>query len=201
MWDAAGRYPRFSCSYSCHIQDFGVSGANFHASNKMRLADKGSILDLWNWKAGRTGPLGFADDRYLDEQGMHGDLPGEIFLENSKARLAPSADLSPFAEGDLPIYDADRRLATEGYRPPGTTAPGYLVERPKGARGDVVAFSEHDGGYWTVTLRRRMNTGDPRDAVFVPGDQVGVAFGLALMDNTPFEHYASTSEEGLVLLK
>jgi len=201
MWDAAGRFPRFSCSYACHIQDFGVSGASFHASNKMRMAQEATTLDLWNWKAGRTGRLGFADDRYLDKAGMHGDVPGEIFLENSRARLEQDPAGKPFDEIDQPIYDAERKPADEGYRPPGTRAPGYLVERPRGSRADVVASADHADDCWTVVLRRSLNTGDPRDAVFVPGDRVGVAFGLALMDNTPFEHYASTTEERLVLLQ
>lgn len=201
MWDTEGRFPRFSCSYACHIRDFGVSGASFHASNTMRLAQQGPLLDLWNWKAGRTGRLGFADDRYLDGKGMHGDVPGELFKPNSRTHVNADAQREPFVEGDQPIYDAERLPADEGYRPPGTRAPGYLVERPVGSRSDVSALSEHADGGWTVILRRRLNTGDARDAVFVPGDEVGVAFGVALMDNTPFEHYASTTEERLVLMK
>ena len=201
LWDAKGQYNDFSCSYACHIQDFGVSKANFHASNKMRMVKENAWLDLWNWKAARTAPLGFADDRYLDFEGMHGDTPGELFTENSMFRLSGNGDLKPFSDGDAPVYDAERLPADEGFRPPGTLAPGYLVKSPVAGRADVLAVSKHEGGHWIVILRRALRTGDPRDVVFVPGDEFGVAFGMALMDHSLYDHYASNTVERLVLLK
>lgn len=200
LWDARGSFPRFSCSYACHINDFGVSGANFHAMNKMKLARDDLWLDLWNWKAQRTGRHGFADDRYLDVKGMHGDVAGEIFRENSRALVEQEPSRPPFIEGDAPIYDAEGMPIGKEFRPAGTRAPGYLTERPAGGRGDVAAFGSHGGGRWTVVLRRALTTADPRDVVFVPGDLAGVAFGLSVMDNTLQEHYASATEEHLVLL-
>ena len=201
LWDARGQFRDFSCAYACHISDFGVSKSNFHASNRMRMAQENSWLDLWNWKAARTGALGFADDRYIDERGMHGDTPGELFTENSLARLRGSTDPAPFDAGDGPVYDARRLPADEGFRPPGATAPGYLVERPVGGRADIRALSSHRNGRWTVTLRRKLATGDPHDVVFVPGDAVGVSFGLSIMDHSLYEHYASVTRERLVLLE
>ncbi|MDH3997226.1 MAG: ethylbenzene dehydrogenase-related protein [Desulfuromonadales bacterium] len=100
LWDARGAFNDFSCSYACHISDFGVSKASFHASNKMRMVKPDSWLDLWNWKAARTANLGFADDRYLDEKGMHGDTPGELFTKNSTYHLNNQLNLLPFGEGD-----------------------------------------------------------------------------------------------------
>jgi len=200
LWDAEGHFPRFSCSYACHIDDFGVTGDSFHALNKMKLARDSAWLDLWNWKAQRTGRYGFADDRYLDAQGMHGDVPGELFRENSRAALQHDSGLQPFAEGDAPVYDAEGLPVGKEFRPAGSRAPGYLTERPNGGRGEVAAYGVHEQGRWTVILHRRLNTGDPHDAVFVPGDRAGVAFGLSVMDNTLQEHYASSTEEHLVLL-
>lgn len=201
LWDAKGKFNNFSCSYACHINDFGVNKDSFHASNKMRLAQEDSWLDLWNWKAARTAALGFADDRYLDFEGMHGDVPGELFNENSKAYLNNPEGIRPFGEGDGPIYDAERMPANEGFRPPGSIAPGYLVKRPVGGRADVLAVTRYEHGRWVVILRRALQTGDPHDVVFVPGDEMGVAFGLALMDHSQYEHYASNTVERLVLLK
>ena len=34
----------------------------------------------------------------------------------------------------------------------------------------------------------------------MPGDEAGVAFGLSIMDNTLAQHFASKSEERLVLM-
>lgn len=201
LWDATGQFNTFSCSYACHITDFGVNEANFHASNQMRLTRENAWLDLWNWKAARTAVYGFADDRYLDQRGMHGDTPGELFTENSRAYAQGLTGDQWFGEQDAPIYDADRLPADEGFRPPGVTAPGYLVKRPSGGRADVKAVSRYEAGRWIVVLRRALQTADEKDVVFVPGDEVGVAFGLALMDHSRYEHYASNSVERLVLMR
>jgi hypothetical protein len=203
MWDAAGQFPRFTCSYACHIRDFGVSRSSFHASNKMKLANPGGWLDLWNWKADRTARYGFADDRFIDHEGMQGDLPGELFHPNSRVARSQGEGApaqSPFGEADQPLYDADARPLAGRTFPPGSRVPGYLVDRPAGGRADVAAVAEHRNGRWQVTLRRALKTGDPRDVVFVPGDDAGAVFGLAVMDYTLFEHYASTVTERLVLL-
>jgi len=32
LWDAKAQFNDFSCSYACHIQNFGVSKANFHVA-------------------------------------------------------------------------------------------------------------------------------------------------------------------------
>lgn len=200
MWDAQGRFPRFTCSYACHIQDFGVSRSSFHASNKMKLAEDGGWLDLWTWKADRTERLGFADDRFLDREGVKGDLPGELFHANSRRARDGAGEGEPFAAGDEPLYGADFRPLGARAPRPGSRLPGYLVERPGGGRADVAASAVHRQGHWTVTLRRALDTGDDRDVVFVPGDPQGVAFGLAVMDHTQFEHYASVVTERLVLL-
>lgn len=200
MWDAERKFPGFTCSYVCHIDDFGVSGDSFHARNKMRLAVKDAWTDLWHWKAERTGRLGFADDRTVDLEGMHGDLPGEIFRENSVAASHTDSDVLPFSEQDQPLVDADGLPPEERFHAAGSTAPGYLTEMPKGSRADIAASMNWENGRWTVILHRALKTSDPRDVVFVPGDTKGIPFGLAVMDHTLNEHYASTTQESLVLL-
>lgn len=199
IWQPGEQFPRFTCSHACHIDNFGVNRASFHASNKMRLAKPGGWLDLWNWKADRTNRYGFADDRFIDHEGMHGDLPGELFLANSRVRQSHAAG-EPFGQDDQPIYDAERQPAGEGFHPVGSRTPGWLVERPGGGRADVAASAEHRDGRWSVVLRRALRTGDAHDVTFAPGDPQGVAFGLAVMDHTLFEHYASSAPERLVLL-
>ena len=199
-WDAGHSLPRFTCSVACHIDNFGVTGANFHATNRMKLVREGEWLDLWNWKARRTGRFGFADDRFLASEGMRGDVPGELFKENSRARLNPESGIFPFAEGDQPIYDSEGLPVGKEFRPAGSTAPGFLTESPSGSRADVKALGHWSDGRWTVILRRALDSGDPRDVRFIPGDREGVAFGLSIMDNTLFEHYASVLPEWIVLL-
>ena len=199
LWDSRASFSRFTCSHACHISDFGVSGDNFHASNKMKLARPDTTLDLWNWKAGRTGRLGFADDRLIDEEGMHGDIPGELFRPNSE-HFSAGSNNPPFSVGDSPLLDISGNAIDSNFRLAGSTAPGYLTDRPVGSRADIAAHARHEQGRWIVILRRLLNTGDPKDVVFMPGDESGVAFGLSIMDNTLAQHFASKSEERLVLL-
>lgn len=201
LWDKDRRFSNFTCSYACHIDNFGVSGANFHAVNRMKLArDEGVQLDLWNWKAGRTARFGFADDRTLDVKGMEGDAPGELFLPNSRARLEGKGEPDVFGQTDAPVYDADGNPVGKEFRPAGSLAPGYITERPIGSRSDIAAVSEYRDGRWTVVLRRALRTGDARDVVFAPTAGAGIPFGLSVMDDTLKEHYASVVPEQLVLL-
>jgi len=200
MWDAKRSFADFTCSYACHIKDFGVNSASFHARNTMRLARPGTMTDLWNWKAERTGRYGFADDRFLDTEGMHGDIAGELFRENSVAATRHDAERTPFDEGDKPVYDGEGAPVDGRFFPAGSTVPGYLTDRVSGDRADVHAVSRWENGRWTVILHRRLQTGSAKDVAFVPGESKGIPFGLALMDNTLYEHYASTTQESLVLL-
>jgi len=197
MWDAQSSFPGFTCSYACHIEDFGVSGANFHARNRMRLARADSLVDFWNWKAARTARSGFVDDRYLTVEKIVADVPGEIFYPNS---VLAQSGAEPFTEGDAPLYDSEGKLIDAEFRLSGTVAPGFLTERPIAGRADIKAISSYADGRWTVVLQRALDTGDKKDVVFVPGDEAGVAFGLSIMDNTLDQHYASSTEERLVLL-
>jgi hypothetical protein len=199
LWDSRGTFPRFNCSYACHISDFGVSGDNFHARNKMQMARPDTLLDLWNWKAGRTGHLGFIDDRLIDEKGMRADLPGDLFRPNS-TYFSNGSHKQPFTAGDSPRFDAAGASIESVFRVAGSTAPGYLTDRPVGSRADIAAYARYEDGRWIVILHRQLSTGDPKDVVFLPGDEAGVAFGLSLMDNTLAEHFASRSEERLVLM-
>ncbi len=200
IWDIERKYPDFTCAYACHLDDFGVSGQSFRGHNRMKLSKPGPLLDLWNWKAGRTGRLAFADDRYIDRNGIHGDLSGELFHPNSLRRTRSDETADLFAEGDRPVYDFDGNVVDAQILTIFSRAPGYLTDRPVGDRADVVARSSWRDGRWTVILRRALKTGSPRDAHFSPGEAAAISFGVSLMDNSLYEHYASTVSQTLLLL-
>jgi hypothetical protein len=200
IWDIERKYPDFTCSYACHLDDFGVSGQSFRGHNRMKLAQQGPQLDLWNWKAGRTARLAFADDRFIDKDGIQADLPGELFHPNSSVQTRQDEVAALFGEGDRPLYDFDGNLVGNQLQTIFSRAPGYLTDRPVGDRADVVALSSWQDGRWVVVLRRALKTGSPRDADFSPGEANAIGFGISLMDNSLYEHYASTVAQQLLLL-
>lgn len=199
LWAEKGQFPLFSCSVACHLDDFGVQSSRFQAKSRMRMAEKNGRLDLWNWKAGRTGSHGFADDRFVDSEGTHGDMPGELFRPNSHAFFRTGKEQEAFEPGDRPASGEDGRGFDGGFVPAGTTAEGYLTESPVGDRADISAESFYEGGRWTVILSRKLDTGSDLDIAFVPGKSYSL--GLSIMDNTLYDHYASRSAETLHLVK
>ncbi len=200
IWDIERKYPEFNCAYACHLDDFGVSGQSFRGHNRMKLNKPGPQLDLWNWKAGRTGRLVFADDRYIDQEGIHGDVPGELFHPNSLRQTRSQETGDIFSEGDRPLYDFDGKAIDSQPLTIYSRAPGYLTDRPMGDRADVIARSFWKDGRWVVILRRALDTGSARDARFSPGEKNAIGFGISLMDNSLYEHYASTVPLTMVLL-
>ncbi len=199
LWAPADRYDSFNCAYACHMEDFGVSRSAFRSRNLMRLSDEGTWLDLWNWKADRTAGLGFADDGYLDSLGTHPDYESEIFHPNSANARSTDAG-APFSQGDRPLY------VRGGAEAAGTgllgvhDAPGYLVDRPAQGRADVLASSVYEDGGWTLTLRRALDTGDPRDIVFTPGEAPN-QFDLSVFDNSTNAHYIGQGGRKLALVQ
>ena len=53
-------------------------------------------------------------------------------------------------------------------------------------RSEVQVKSQHIGSGWQLEIRRKLNTGDPTDAVFVIGETI--PFGLAIFNNAAIAH-------------
>ena len=53
-------------------------------------------------------------------------------------------------------------------------------------RSEVQVKSQHIGSGWQLEIRRKLNTGDPTDAVFTPGQSM--SFGLAIFNNAAIGH-------------
>ena len=75
--------------------------------------------------------------------------------------------------------------------------PFYIVEAPAGRQGDVKAEGQWDKGMWKLLLRRALDTADPDDVAYTPGDRV--PFSISVFDNTFSEHHVSGSSAVLVL--
>lgn len=53
-------------------------------------------------------------------------------------------------------------------------------------RSDTQVRAKHNGSGWQVEIKRKLNSGDPNDAVFVPGEEI--TFGLAIFNNAAIAH-------------
>ena len=53
-------------------------------------------------------------------------------------------------------------------------------------RSDTQVRAKHVGKGWQIEIKRKLNTGDPTDAVFVVGEEI--AFGLSIFNNAAIAH-------------
>ena len=112
--------------------------------------------DIWFWKACRTNPVGYADDKHQI-----------LGLENAEeAREIPTG-------GDDPLYlqrngDAGRSAYTDRlqYEYAGDCVPMFENRAPEGSRADVRAKGRWDAGRWTIEFARALDTGHDDDIAF-----------------------------------
>lgn len=117
--------------------------------------------DLWFWKACRTNPVGYADDKWQScsprKQAAH-----------SKEIISSS--------GEGPMYllrsgDSGRSAYQEkiplDYR--GPFAPRFTNRQPTGSRADISARGCWRDGIWTVEFARKLDTGHDDDVTFTVG--------------------------------
>ena len=115
--------------------------------------------DIWFWKARRTNPSGFADDKWQtlssedhkDAKPVQSPMHGELYL-----RRVGDAGQSAYAE-KLP-YDYQGDIVSR-----------YALRQPQGSRGDIRAKGQWQDGAWTIEFARRLDTGRPDDIVLIPG--------------------------------
>ncbi|MFW9768295.1 MAG: ethylbenzene dehydrogenase-related protein [Candidatus Thorarchaeota archaeon] len=165
-------------------------GANIVCGHNPATADT-MLFDVWHWKASRTAPAGWADDKYWDGSGRQSDAKTAggysdnsvvIQAENSSVittALGNSSNVVAFSNDDRPFWDNSGAeiswTAGVNATPVGDLINGYKTVLPTGSRGDVLAESVHNGTAWNVEFKRALDTGNVDD---------DVAFGAG--STTPF---------------
>ena len=148
------------------------------------LRKSGYFLDLWHWRAHRSNPIGASDDEYVfDVRG--GDAGRGVFSDNWDAqKQQPKFMLDPQKTNqralkwdDLILHKLgfdDVYFISEGTAVPfdanyawkdGDTIPRRLLQRGDGSHADITVAGQGrwKDGYWDVTLKRAMDTGEPMD--------------------------------------
>lgn len=175
LWEPPGpahRDETFRCQNACHMVEVDV----YDGGTKMRMGMKSpseEALDLWRWRSAVTETFGVADDMVVDGNGKRGD-EGQALPVPNRSETGPGPS---FAQSG--------------------TAPYYVVRAPAGRQSDVSAAGRWERGRWRVLLSRALDTGDPDDVPFAPGEPV--PFSISVFDNTFTEHHVSGDSAVLVL--
>ena len=114
--------------------------------------------DVWFWKARRTNPSGYWDDKH------HALSP--VRTENAlEIKRANGRPLYLRRTGDDGRSAYDERIPFE-YE--GAVVSKYIPRRPEGSRADVRGNGCWQNGKWTLELERKLDTGHD-DIVFEVG--------------------------------
>ncbi|MGL1930752.1 MAG: ethylbenzene dehydrogenase-related protein [Desulfotalea sp.] len=119
-------------------------------------SDTPYIADLWFWKARRTDPTYFADDK----------LQRLLYKKERKGLALTSKSgnvLFLRRQGDSGKSAYKTSLYTEYI---GDVVTRYTLRQPLGSRADVKAKGIWDNGSWTIEFARKLNTGSKDDVDF-----------------------------------
>jgi hypothetical protein len=137
--------------------------------------------DIWFWKACRTNPAGYADDKWQSFSQEPGEDTRKIVSPKYGTlyfRRVGDTGKAPFEEKFFFEYEGD--VLTK-----------YAPQQPEGSRGDVRAKGVWSDGQWTIEFGRKLDTEHDDDVIFVPG---GIyLFGMAryvMAYDTPHESWS-----------
>ncbi|MFQ5887704.1 MAG: ethylbenzene dehydrogenase-related protein, partial [Candidatus Hydrothermarchaeales archaeon] len=187
------------------IRGFNIGGcAMLCHGDRMRTNAPDEKGDIWHWKASRTNPVGYADDKWMDDtlvEGYEEEDKEAAHRADSKVAGGYRENVNPYKSGPryyepnpIDALDAKFILQSEIYNGEaieitsdivfreGDTIPGYILEKVSGSRGDMEAKGVWEDGVWSLELKRKLNTGHDDDVQFDVARTY--RFGIAVMDNT-----------------
>lgn len=133
-------------------------------------SDDGYTADLWFWKACRTDPAGYADDKFQ-----------QLFFEPTPktnpvtSRTGRSAYL--LRRGDTG-QSAYKPLIYIDYI--GEKVDQFQHQKPTGSRADIQARGRWQNDRWTIELARELDTGHEDDIRFNPAETY--LFGISCFE-------------------
>ncbi len=134
------------------------------------FSDDNYRADVWYWKANRTNPAGFADDKT------------QVLADVPSKKSKPKTSVTGKGRHLSRISDAGKS-AYKSYTP--VTYEKDLVDSypprvPEGSRADVRAKGVWNGGLWSVEFARNLNTGHDDDVQFDPAAGKSYLFGISI---------------------
>lgn len=134
-------------------------------------SDNPYSADIWFWKACRSDPMGYADDKIQ----ILSFIKPEINIEKSLVLTSKSgATTYLLRQGDKGITAFKTRMIFE-YE--GDTVSRFVSREPEGSSKDVRAKGMWKDGRWTIEFSRSLVTGNYDDVEFDLSR--GVQFGVS----------------------
>ncbi len=199
IWNIGNSIKGFNdagCFSVCHAGEPGKAFGNKYT------ASAGEVGDIWHWKSVRTGPVGQADDQFVDdtrydkdkapEAGRKSDAKtsggyADIALKDGKPEFM-SKDAKPAnAGGTYWLLDSDKVPFDDSKFKSGDEVASILIAPAVGDRGDISAAAAWKDGKWTLVLSRKLVTGSKTDVQFDKLDAT-YYFGIAAFDNAQVRH-------------
>lgn len=168
LWNAEQRaYDEGPHREDTFVFKWNMAGRPVDLSN---FSDDDYTADIWYWKANRTDPAGYADDKthHLGSQPAKGAT--ELTSATGRTRFLTRSS------------DAGKAAYTE-YTPSaheGQSVDRYPPATPQGSRADVRAKGRWDNGMWHIEFERRLDTGHDDDVRFDPAGGGSYLFGVSI---------------------
>jgi hypothetical protein len=223
MWNISARnFEKAGCAILCH-----AGTAYPDKQPRMHTNAPDEFTDEWHWKAARANPMGYVDDKYVDntvkpdddEAGHHADGGTRVYTGNRFKDGAPSfvwktatptvpPHASP-AQARLFLLDADK--APYGRTNPltgkpwakGDTVPVAILQQPSGSNADLRAVGVWKEEFWTLEMARALDTGENAAKGEKKLDVVfepakTYFFGISVFDNSEAANHSFSGPVALV---
>lgn len=205
QWSASNDEDRIAFLFD--MGETGNDGANCQAfCHFPTMSTNGGTVDVWNWKAAQTNPMGYSEDTYWDATGQKVDAGVTAVLVNSLDGQGLPGFMASSDPGSIAAYLVENMDAMDAFDPYNVlssdaeeavafnsgasfstdeTISGYVYRVPSGDVADVRAAGKYENGTWTVEFSRGYEGGD-HDFTVVPGESV--KFVHEVFDNQGASH-------------
>lgn len=202
------------CDIACHMAD--AEGKVADIENQIpgrkftRLAEE--TIDMWHWKAVRTGLTDQFDDQYVDSNidpidhanwGRKNDhkTNGGYSTNIAEEKEMPAMGTRLWNDVDnYALLPKDQVAFLDTFKP-GQRIPAVLVEPFTGSRGDISAKAVWKEGIWSIEFKRKLvTTGEnaEREDVQFKDLTKPYYFGVAVFDNSQINHLYTFQVQTLV---
>ena len=175
-WDEkAGKYVQGPHREDTFVFKWSMMDKDVNLSN---FSDDDYRADVWYWKANRSNPAGYADDKMQilsskppkkvsadDEADESKEL---ISVSGQKRYLRRITDQGQGPYRELKAPPQKEKLVIDRFQP----------QQPSGSRADVKARGQWDNGFWFIEFSRKLQTGHNDDIQFTVGKPA--LFGVSI---------------------